>query len=264
MGTHLLVKYEINEIINRNCFKLTQKNSIYHGNLMKIHDPKIWPQFFGPKESAQWYIDENKGNRYVLHRYIPLRQLNMLNFTPSDVHSKDISRLLGLIDTLIKLTPDMTSQQREKQRDNLAVVTLFTHVIFGLDVDYDRQRLKYIVEDLGNKLTYNKKDKSIITEYNIESLLSIIDSQTCTRGRMSISTLDKMYFNAFAFLVHACQLPIDGVYFSNDVVNDKKQCCHRINDELFTGGKGNTCVPPEYIILRPNETVKWVPPTRRW
>jgi hypothetical protein len=232
---------------------------LYYGNTEWRKKPQEWPQFFGPYESASEYVKiynkRHTTDQYVLHHYQAKRPIQLLNFNANALRSGQIDTLFHLMSQLLPLMPDLTPKKLQENLDGLQVIELFSPILFGLKTHYDQTQIKHIVEDLATKITFPVGEN--VNERFVRQLLDIIETSGCVPGRISFKDYDKMYFNALTFAIEACQLPIDGVFFTRKQEQDA--CCARVNKKLSSG---NTCVPDEYIILRPHKVVAWIPPSK--
>lgn len=254
-----MIERQITEILDQNCWTAPKGFSLYYGNTTWRNKPQRWPQFFGPFESASDYVkiynQNHTTDQYVLHHYQTIRPINLLNFNADSQRSSEIDNLFHLMSQLLPLMSDLTPKKLQENLDGLQVIELFSPILFGLKTHYDRTQIKHIVEDLATKVTFPVGEH--VNERFVKQLLDLIETSGCAPSRISFKDYDKMYFNALTFAIEACHLPIDGVFFTRTHARDP--CCARVNKTLSSG---NTCVPDEYILLRPHKVVTWVPPRR--
>lgn len=250
MTTEIL-RYQINQLIKENAVKFPVGSVMYHSNKMKTHGPYPWAQYFGPVESAMHYVQDHPD--YVLHQFHCTREVVLLNFSTNQRHSTQIDRLYQLIQTLIQLlqfpsTDKETSQTIGRRLTaSMDVIRLFTHLAYGLSIPYNVEEIDYLVMDLASSLTYPKQYlKSDLTK----QILKIAHSGQCQSSRISFVDYDRLLCNALTYVIEACQLPIDGIYFQAD--SPTSPCCRLVNQL-----KSNieTCVPTEYTFFRAKNVV---------
>lgn len=251
------LRAEIQNVINKNAFKLKRDTLIYYGNTVEKNRPLAWPQFFGPIESASFYVKTNNRNRspddrrrFLLHEYLPKKDLILLNLTPSTIHSEQIQTLLDLITKLIK------QANLQTMVDDLATVqliALFINILFGLSLSYDETQIDTLVSSvLATKLSYPYKG---LSPSFVKQILHIIhDPQhPCQASRISFRDYDKTLMNALTFTCERYEIPLHGLYF---FIKDysANACCHAVEK---LSHEWLLCVPNEYIIFRPNTTVDY-------
>jgi hypothetical protein len=150
---------------------------------------------------------------------------------------------------MYSLSPDT----QRKDLESLEVIALFTHLLFGLDLPYDATQINHLVEDLASARTYPKTQ---LKSDFVKQLLSVVESQKCHPTRMSFSEYDKLLTNALTFVMEHCQLPIDGIYF-DDTYQPENRCCQIVNRAISEERQLQTCVPSEYIIFRPIQSLTY-------
>lgn len=262
MDWRSIIEQRIQTLVNQNCYILEANSFVYHGNTYANRLVRNWTQFFAPLESAKIYVMNNNSDQrkeeYFLHKYKVTNSCCLLNLTPNPERSDQINELIQYIAFQLyryQLFPYLREIDPNKINEYMQIVEvikLFTRILFGLDIHYDRAKINELVVGVASKLTFPHSE---IDPLFVHQLLNIIDSHECTPGRVSFSTLDKMYCAAFAKIIKICQIPINGLYFEENDSPD--QCCHQINklDENLTW---NTCVPTEYIIFEPIKFIRLV------
>lgn len=267
---------QIEAVLGQNTMELPIGFRMFYGAPEAEKNPQTYPQFFGPRLSALKYVEQSKDA--VLHEYAVYQPVNLLNFIPSREHAEQIDRLFQLMSQLIQLMPELSPEKQKEHLDGLQVLGLFTKILFGLDTHYSRPQIERIAHEMAisirNKIAIALREGrkvyrgDLVTYEDINAgrfvpdLIRMIENprSMCSRGRISYIVYDKTYFNLLTYAVEVCHLDhlIHGVYFIRDST-EKDPCCAKANDIFRARGKSiNTCVPSEYILLRPHNLVNWV------
>jgi hypothetical protein len=248
------IRNEIQKVINANRIVLTKNSMVYHSNTSWRRNPENYPKFYGPYETAKYYLKNNnenisRKNIYQLHKYVVTRDTTLLNFTANPNNSAQITHLLDLITQLIPYT-SISREKKEKDLGSVQVIALFSHILFGLNTRYNEAQINHLVEDLASGLTYPKQ--RLGSDF-VKQLLQIIKSP-CQPSRISFGDYDKMLLNALTFVIEDCQLPIDGIGFVTTGYR-AGHCCKIVNT---INPQWETCVPSEYILFRPMQSISYV------